>query len=176
MHRPKLLVSALAVLGSLIFVVGCEPPDDDDSGGDDDDAVQCDVDPSVNSPVVTNVDPCECPGTVDSCEAAGATAGAFQTRWAISVTDVDGDLINPRWRLGLEVYPPYRSGRLEGSLGDSGTLNVDVACSLWTRNTTLAFSARMTDQAGCDSEPFEALWLIPDQEGDDTCAAVCSDL
>jgi hypothetical protein len=111
---------------------------------------------------------------VEACAAAGAALGAFQTRWAISVTDVDGDLINPRYLLGVDVFPPYFSGRLEGSLGEGGTLSVDLSCTPWTRNANLAFQVRMTDQAGCESEPFESLWLVPDQEGDDTCAATCS--
>ena len=175
--RPLSTASmALAIFGALAATACPTGGQDDDDSADSTPGPEdlCDVDPDYNSPVITTVDPCECPDTVDRCEELGAQEGAFQSRWAITVTDVDGDLINPRYFLGVDFFPPYSTGRLEGTLGDGGTLNVDVPCNLFTRNTNVEFHARIVDQAGCESAPFEDLWLVPEREGDDTCAAACS--
>ncbi len=178
MRRSTSPPLALALLPALLLL-GCEPPgDDDDSGGPTPGPDElCDIDPAYNSPVIESVDGCECPGTVDRCEELGQAEGSFQTRWAITVSDVDGDLINPRYLLGVDTFPPYLSGRLEGSLGEGGTLNVEIqGCYLLTRNSNVPWSARMTDQAGCESDALEGVWFVPEFEGDDDCATACGPL
>ncbi|GEM_PF-2267054 len=162
-----------------LALVGCDPPgDDDDSAGPTPGPEDyCDVDPAFNSPVIESVDACECEGTVDRCEELGEAEGSFQTRWAITVSDVDGDLINPSYLLGVDTFPPYLSGRLEGSLGEGGTLNLDIqGCNLFTRGEEVPFSARMTDQGRCESEEFLGEWFVPEREGDDTCPTLCAAL
>jgi hypothetical protein len=174
-----LLVFA-SVLIPLLLVTGCPTDgDDDDSGGQPTPGPDefCDIDPAFNSPVIESVDACECDGTVDRCEELGEEEGSFQSRWSITVSDVDGDLLNPTYLLGVDTVPPYLTGRLEGSLGEGGTLNLDIqGCNLFARNTNVPFSVRMTDQAGCESEEFEDVWLVPEFEGDDTCASLCQAL
>ncbi|MBJ96310.1 MAG: hypothetical protein CMP23_17755 [Rickettsiales bacterium] len=136
---------------------------DQDCNGDDN---CCATGPVGLPPVIEGVDLCEVPNSSDQCQAQGFSPGSFQIQFALTLSDVDGDLNNPSYFL-IVNQPPAMSGFVEQDLGTGGVLRV-LVCNDWVRSTSIDYELWVRDAELNESERLTGSWLIP-EPGVDQC-------
>jgi hypothetical protein len=143
MNRFALLLASTLLLPLL----GCPSADDDDSGVDG---------PTGEAPVLTNVVVCEVNNSRNTCSAQGTLELAFD----VTVTDVDGDLLNPQFFFLWNDELPWRDGFLEGDLGDGGGFRLTLACDAYALGVPITWTFSIRDAEGNESEPFEGSYTV----------------
>jgi len=146
MNRFAFLLASLLVLP----LAGCPTADDDDSG---------DTGPVGEAPILTNVVVCEVPNSRAQCDAAGNTGG-ITLAWDITVTDADGDLLNPQYFILLNNQVPWIDGFFEGDLGAGGGLRLSLPCGSYALGAELPWEFAIRDAEGNESESFTGTYTV----------------
>ncbi|MCO4771174.1 MAG: hypothetical protein KDA24_14160 [Deltaproteobacteria bacterium] len=143
-------MTRLAILFALTLpLAGCPTANDDDSADDG---------PVGEAPVLQNVTACELANSRQQCADAGNNGG-ISLAWDVSVTDVDGDLLNPQYFLEIDG-PPWSDGFFEGDLGDGGLLRITIQCGNYALGYELPWQFAIRDAEGNESEAFAGTYTI----------------
>ena len=141
MHR----ILTLSLL--LLPLLGCPSANDDDSADDG---------PVGEAPVLQSVEMCEVNNSRTTC----GNNGTLQVAFDVSVTDVDGDLLNPQYFILLNEQVPWLDGRFEGDLGEGGFLRVTLGCTAFAPGAEIPWRFTMRDDEGNESDEFTGSYTV----------------
>lgn len=142
----RLLNTLIAAL-LLVSLAGCPSADDDDSGG---------AGPVGEAPILTNVTVCEVNNSRNTCESMGTLELAFD----VTVTDADGDLLNPQFFFLWNDQLPWGDGFLESDLGSGGGFRLTMQCAAYAFGVPISWKFEIRDAEGNTSNTFEGSYTV----------------